>query len=346
MGRPKKQVQQPEQVKVRCIRCGGYAQSNFYQTKDKNRKFYSKVPYCKNCVKELFAEYQKKYRDNHNLAFYYLCRKIDIPYIHSNYVGAMENIKNPDSKIYGEENFVSAYMKGFAFAEQNGWGYTFDDSQGEKDIEGIASYDEFTKVKKNKKVANSTNSDDYELIEYDTEYLQSKWGMFDNNDLSYLESEYLDWKDKLGGNISEKSIDIIVKQICLQSLDIQKSREQGDDVTKQIKTLRDLMSDGGLVEKQNQVSDIVNSSVGQRIEDIENLRPVYAPDPDLTDVDNMEKLIIGFAGATSRALGKNNYYTEKFEELYRDYSIDIIENLRSDSNENIEVPPVEGDSDG
>ena len=316
-----------------CIRCGNSNQTNFYQTKDRNRKFYSKIPYCKKCIKDIFANYKKKFKDKDNLAFYYLCRKIDIPYIHSNYMGALENIKNPESKIYGEDNLIPAYMKGFAFSEQNGWGYSFDDSQGESSIDGLSSFEDLTKVKKNRNLATPDSNEDYDVIEYDTEYLQSKWGFFDNNDLAYLESEYLDWEDKLGGSIGEKSIDIIVKQICLQTLDIQKAREQGEDVTKKIKTLRDLMSDGGLVEKQNQASNLINSSAGQRIEDIEKIRPIYQVDEDLSDVDNIKKLIIGFAGATSRALGKTNYYTDKFEELYKDYSIDIIENYNDSPSE-------------
>lgn len=327
-----------EQSKVRCIRCGTAAQSNFYQTKDKNRKFYSKVPYCKSCIKEIFGEYQRRYKDNPNLAFYYLCRKIDIPYIHSNYTGALENIKNPDSKIFGEDNLISAYMKGFAFAEQNGWGYTFDESQGEGEIEGLASFDEYTKIKKNRKVVNPEPDEMYDVIEYDTEFLQNKWGMFTNDELSYLESEYLDWEEKLGGQINEKSIEVIVKQICLQSLDIYIARQQGNDVTKKVKTLRDLLSDGGLVEKQNK-STVDTSTTGQRIEEIEKTRPIWEPDPDFNDVDNINKLLIGFVGSTCRALGKNNYYTQKFEELYKDYNIDLIESI-----ENMDEPNKDGDS--
>lgn len=310
--------------KIRCIRCGSANQGNFYQTKDKDRGYFAKIPYCKDCIKEMFSMYLKKY-NNKNLAFYYLCRKIDIPYIHDNYLGALKNVSNPEAKIYGEDNIIPAYMKGFALSDRNGWGDSFDDSQGEANIDGIASFDEFTKVKKNRRVANNSSSDDYEVLEYDTGYLQVKWGFFDNDDLSYLESEYLDWEDKLGGPITEKSIDIIVKQICLQTLDIQKARERGEDVTKKIKTLRDLMSDGGLVEKQNQASDLVSSSVGQRIEEIEKIRPVYSPDPELQDVDNVKNLIYGFAGGTSRALGKNNFYTNKLDEIFADYTIDIIE---------------------
>lgn len=323
--------------KIRCIRCGSANQGNFYQTKDKNRGYFAKIPYCKDCIKEMFSMYLKKY-NNKNLAFYYLCRKIDIPYIHDNYLGALKNVSNPEAKIYGEDNIIPAYMKGFALSDRNGWGSSFDDSQGEANIDGIASFDEFTKVKKNRRIANNSSSDDYEVLEYDTGYLQVKWGFFDNDDLSYLESEYLDWEDKLGGPITEKSIDIIVKQICLQTLDIQKARERGEDVTKKIKTLRDLMSDGGLVEKQNQASDLVSSSVGQRIEEIEKIRPVYSPDPELQDVDNVKNLIYGFAGGTSRALGKNNFYTNKLDEIFADYTIDIIE-------ENISSHLGEEDSD-
>lgn len=316
--------------KINCLKCGTSNQSNFYQTKDKNRQFFSKIPYCKSCIKEIFDDYKKKYKDNQNLAFYYLCRKIDIPYIHSNYVGAVENVKNPDAKIYGEENLISAYMKGFAFSDRNGWGSTFDESQGEDEIEGLMSFEEYTKVKKNKNLTNKDKDDDYEIIEYDTEYLQNKWGFFTNDELAYLESEYLDWEDKLGGHITEKSIEIIVKQICLQSLDIQNARQQGNDVTKKIKTLRDLMSDGGLVEKQNRASDLAISSVGQRIEEIEKIRPVYSPDPDLQDVDNIRKILVGFIGSTSRALGKNNSFVKEFEDSFAEYGVSLVENHTKD----------------
>ena len=33
--------------KIVCINCGTSNQQNFYQTKDKNRKYFGKIPYCK-----------------------------------------------------------------------------------------------------------------------------------------------------------------------------------------------------------------------------------------------------------------------------------------------------------
>ena len=48
-------------------------------------------------------------------------------------------------------------MKSMAFAEQNGWGSTFDDSVGEDQIDGLSSYADVVKVKR-KINRGSTNS--------------------------------------------------------------------------------------------------------------------------------------------------------------------------------------------
>lgn len=309
--------------KLVCIRCGCQRQQDFYSSKDSGHKFFSKIPYCKSCVLDIYKEYLKKYKGDMNLAVYYMCRKIDIPYIHTAYTGAVENINNENAKITGEDAIVSAYIKGLSFAEKNGWGSSFDDSQGEGQIDSLTSFDVYTKVKKNKKVRGTLDESEYENIEYSTEYLQGVWGNYDNEDLAYLQSEYLDWQTKLGGQIDEKSIDVTVKQICYTSLDIMKDRQNGSDVTKKTASLISLMNTAGLVEKQSKVTS-TTLSVGQRIEDIEKMRPIKTVDPDLSDVDNLRPLFDAYVGCTSRALGKKNKFTEKFEEEFAPYTIDII----------------------
>ena len=134
----------------------------------------------------------------------------------------------------------------------------------------------------------------------------------------------MDWESKLG-QIDTKDIDVIVKQICHTTLQINKARENGQDVTKMINSLTSLMNNGGLLEKQNKA--VQNSKVvGQRIEDIETFRPVKKVDPELADVDNNRMLFDAFTGCTARALGKNNKYVERFEKEFEPWSIDIIEN--------------------
>lgn len=180
-GRPRKTLDdKPTEIvnKIHCLRCGNSTMTNFYMCRDKHRQFFGKVPYCKECIKKLYAYYLGMY-DDQNLAVYYTCRKIDVPYIHSNYLGAVDNINNPNSKIQGDGAIMQAYMKGFSFAEQNGWGTSFDDSQGENQIEKLNTFDAVTEIKRNR-INNPTqhggDSDEYETIEYDTEFLQSKWG--------------------------------------------------------------------------------------------------------------------------------------------------------------------------
>ena len=321
-----------------CARCGCKAQSNFYITRDIDRSFFGKIVYCKDCVRYFYDKYLKKYKTM-NLAVYYLCRKIDIPYIHSAYLGAVENINNKDSKLQGEDKILAAYLKNLSFSDANGWGYTFDDSQGEREIEGITSFDEITKIKRNRNI-NTNNNDDYEVLEYDTDVLISKWGSFDNEDLAYLESEYLDWEEKLNG-INEKSIDIMVKQVCLQCNEIRKDRENGINVDKKIKTLQDLLKTSGLIELQTSSSE--NEEFGMALSEIEYSRPLKKTDPDFEDVDEMNKMVYGFLGGISRALGKENKYTKKFDDIYGKYSIDIIEDLRSQkSEEDIDQGDIDG----
>lgn len=329
--------------KVYCMTCGATNQRDFYSARDEYRQFYKKIPYCKACIRDIFLYYMKKYRDN-NLALYYTCRKIDVPYNHTAYMSALKEVNNNKSTIQGEENIISAYMKLMALSEANGWGICFDDSNGENLIQGLETFDIYTKVKKSRRIIGEENDDMYDILEYDTSYLQNKWGDFVPEDLSYLESEYLDWAEKLGGSIDEKSIDVIVKQICYQTLEINKDRSMDKDVNKLLTGLTALMNNAGLIEKQkNSVS--ASLGVGQRIEDIEKRRPIREVDSELVDVDNLEELKIDYIGTTARALGKENWYTKKFDEINHRYSVDIIENRIESHNQELFKKSEDLDSD-
>lgn len=309
---------------ITCIRCGEQDQKKFYTTKDPYREFFGKIPYCKNCIKDIFTFYYDKNKKNMNLAMYYLCRKIDIPYIHTAYLGAVDNINNPNSKIRGDEAIVPAYLKNLSFSGANGWGYSFDDSMGEDNIPSISSYEKSIKVQRSK-MLNEQDLDDYEVIEYDTAFLVQKWGLFEDSILAYLESEYLDWSDKLGG-INEKSIDIMVKEICYQCNDIRLSRERGEDVGNKTNILQKTLKTSGLIELQN--DNVDEENIGTRIAEIESKRPIKKVDNDLADVDNMRLIAAAIRGPTMRAMGYENDYTKEFDELYSEYSIDIIDELK------------------
>lgn len=331
----KKEKIENEKITMYCLWCGDSTKSNFYITKDKHKNFLGRIPYCKNCIQKIYEEYLKRYNNDINLAVYYTVRKIDIPYIHTAFIGALENVKNPNSRIFGEDSIMKAYMKNLAFADKNGWGYSFDDSIGENEIEGLSSFEDVIKVKRKSNKRKEEESENYEVIEMDSAELVRKWGNFDDEDLAYLESEYMDWEQQLNG-IPDKNTEIMIRQICLQCNEIRKDRQEERPVEKKIATLQSLFKTSGLSEMQNNES--ATKGVGMNIRDIEYKRPIKEVDPELADVDNIHSILLAYLGGTSRALGKENKYTEQFDEDFKKYNIDIIEDIRN------KIPSNDGDS--
>lgn len=303
-----------------CINCGNKKKSDFHSNKDPFKKYFKKIPYCDNCIKEIYNKYLVQYKSM-NIAVYYTCRKIDIPYNHCCYNSALEKVHNPASKLRGEENIIGAYFSIMAFAESNGWGNCFDDSQGEDSVEGITSFAEITKVKKKNALEDfiqNSNKDEYETIEFDTEDLIRKWGTYDNDELSYLECEFLEWKDKLNNHM-DKATEVIIKEICLQTLYIRKARENGDLVDKQLATLQNLLKTSGLSDEKSE-EKIAGSILGVTIRDIEYNKPIVPKDDSLSDVDGMRDKIFSIAGALSQSMLKKNEYVKVFERVYSKYT--------------------------
>ena len=77
-------------------------------------------------------------------------------------------------------------------------------------------------------------------------------------------------------------------------------------------------------------------------------RPIKTVDDDLADVDNIKMIIAAFTGNLFRALGRENAYTKRFDELYDKYSIDIINDLKQlNAETKVEKAVSEtGESDG
>ena len=84
--------------------------------------------------------------------------------------------------------------------------------------------------------------------------------------------------------------------------------------------------------------------VGVTCKDIELHRPIKTVDPELEDVDNMKTLLYGFVGSISRTLGKENVFTQKFDELYGKYNIDIVNDLQNEMTQNSNIDNATGDS--
>ena len=59
------------------------------------------------------------------------------------------------------------------------------------------------------------------------------------------------------------------------------------------------------------------------IREIENLRPLAKTTKELEDVDKYGELLDTFIGGISRTMGKENIFTQRFDEIYKDYTINL-----------------------
>lgn len=358
-GRPTKAEQAAKQAlekdkKIVCLNCGCKNQALFYRSQNPFNKFFGYIPYCKDCIKgEMWKFYLKKYDNNEHIALHALLRSLNLPYIHSIYLASLKNINNPNAKINNvssetnadddtpaidtEGTIISAYMKTYnSFYANNGYGSTYLDSEGVDEISGVYDYEPNITIKRRRTPAPYSDDDKdderYEYIEYNAEELIEKWGEFDDNKLKKLELEYLDWQDKIGDCIYEKSTDLMVKQVCFLTITIQEKRVNGDLADEEMKNLRIMLKESGLLEKQKS-QNIESTVIGMTIRDIEQFRPIKETLPELVDVDNYKEIEDTFIGAMSRTLGKENEFTRKFDEIYKDYTIDIVEGRAPDGTE-------------
>ena len=341
---------------ITCLCCGSKNQRNFYMSHNNFNKFFAFIPYCKTCIKTTMWDfYMKKYNSKECLALHALLRALNLPYIHGLYLASVKNMSNPNATIKSLDNeldeedngsvLVSAYMKNYnSLHTKNGYGDSYDDSEGVGEVSGLTSYEDVIKIKRKRKAVDTSKIDTskYDLIECDVDDLIQKWGLFEDEDLIYLEGEYLDWKDKIGDYINEKATELMVKQVCLQTLEIYQKRQLGAKVKDDVTTLQSLLTNSGLLEKQQQKSS-EDIKIGMTIADIENTRPLKETLPELVDIDKYGEVIDTFTGAMCRTLGKENYFTKKFDDLYKNYTIDLINTSITDT---IEESIEDGEESG
>jgi len=150
-------------------------------------------------------------------------------------------------------------------------------------------------------------------------------------------------------------MELLVQEICYQQLNIKKNRERGNNVSKELKDLQDLMNSAALKpiqESATMAADV--NTLGTWIKKFENEKPIPEPDPEFQDVDGIKKYIrVWFLGHFCKMLGINNVYAKEYEEELRKYSVEITEedlqknNINDDIDDNVESDNTEvGDQDG
>lgn len=144
---------------------------------------------------------------------------------------------------------------------------------------------------------------------------------FTNEDIMFLENEYQDWVHRY--EVNSKVQETIFERLAFKKWEINKATKAGLSTKDLDKSYTDLLSSVNLLPRQNSNNGFNESlCFGQMIEQWEEHDPVFDPDPEFADVDNIGKYIrVWFKGHLSRALGFDNGYSKEYDDYIKEYTV-------------------------
>jgi len=142
-------------------------------------------------------------------------------------------------------------------------------------------------------------------------------------ELIWLTTEYQDWDSRQ--NIDSKSLENLIKQICLTELLIRNKRAKNQDVKNDLKTLQELMGSSSLKPVQDSGAQALEQeSFGTLIKRFENEHPIPVPSKEWEDVDGIRKYMkTFFFGHLAKLLGKekDNPFKKEYEDYIKNYTV-------------------------
>lgn len=268
-------------------------------------------PYCKDCM--------KKYHDENNAAtIKELMRLVDKPYIHETYQKAKKD----------KRETLGAYLTLINFNHKHA---TYADSVFENgDNQGV-------RETHNGEVERGFRPEDVEDVQFtkeEMEYLIDFWGRgYSKEDYEYLQKEYERLSNAYKTD-SSYAMEVLFQEAAQVRLSIQKSRENGKPVDKELKTFQDLLGSANIKPNQETGANSVEQmSFGNFVKMWENERPISEPADEWKDVDGIGNYIkVFFLGHLCRMLGIKNRYADLYDE---EMSIHTVENKKDDDDSEI-----------
>ncbi|MGG3920374.1 hypothetical protein ABEV41_00240 [Geobacillus thermodenitrificans] len=280
--------------KIMCTCCGKEKpDSEFYISKSPFHKATGRLHVCKQCMFDHVDE-----KDINTIKD--VLRMVDKPWITELYKSSVEEAQKQNKSVFG------MYMKNLGMPQMRDKTWAHSDSQ--QSIEDEVGY--------------ALNVDE-NLTEEDIQDLIKFWGRgFNIEDYLWLQNEYEDFVTRY--ECDSKSMELLIKQICLTELDIEKRRANGEKVDQQLKTLQELLGSSNLKPVQETGANAAeNATFGTLIKKFENEKPIPEPAPEWQDVDGIRKYIsVWFLGHLCRMLGIKNDYADMYEEEIKKYTVE------------------------
>lgn len=266
-------------------------QTEYYYSGSHFHKGTGKLHVCKPCIWDQVGENVNDFD-----LIKSTLRMIDRPFLSELWKASEEEVKKSNNNLF------KTYMKNLAMRQYKD--LNWDD--GDKVVEASEVY-----------VALETDEDIENVTEDDFKKLTHFFGKgLSKEDYIWLQAEFQDFVNRY--ECDSKGMELLIKQICLTQLDIEKRRAANEKVDAQLKTLQDLLGSSNLKPVQETGANAVEQeSFGTLIKKFENEKPIPEPDPKWADVDKIGKYIrVFFLGHLTRMLGiKNEYEDEYWDEI-------------------------------
>lgn len=295
-----------------CTRCGtayGRRKGNFLVSYSPMYKGVGYLPICKDCTESLYSQYLAQCNDS-KAAVRQMCRALNI-YWHDEIYTRVYNKNTTRSLMTGyiqqsnANKYIGKCYDDTLAAEGTLWNITIDKSGqvnfGQGDAQG-------------------------ELEEISPDVV-AFWGTgLDAQMYRELEQRKAYWLSRLPDDLEvDIGTEVIIKQICMLELDINRLRADGKPVDKPINTLNTLLGSGNFKpaqKKKDLDSDIYLSPMGVWAERFENQEPIPEPDEEFKDTNRILKYIFTWMGHLPKMLGKKYGYTKMYEEAIQKLSVE------------------------
>lgn len=283
-----------------CTRCGtayGRRKGNFLVSYSPMYKGIGYLPVCKDCIEDLYSQYLAQCNDS-KAAVRQMCRALNI-YWHD--------------EIYtkvAQKNTTRSLMTGYIQQSNNNKyiGKCYDDTLAAEGTLWSITIDKSGQV-------NFGQGDAQGEREEISPDVVAFWGTgLDAQMYRELEQRKSYWLSRLPDDLEvDIGTEVIIKQICMLELDINRLRADGKPVDKHINTLNTLLGSGNFkpAQKRQDTSDAEfnDTPLGVWLYRYENKRPL----PDKYDNSPLLKYVFTWMGHVLRMLGKKNGY----EKLYQ-----------------------------
>lgn len=282
-------------IELRCPRCGDTSRdilSDFYASPSPMFIYANAIPLCKSCINEVYHIYITKYHDE-KFAIRLLCANFDIYYdddIASDVLGFQP--KRQIGEYIKRINIANGEVKRTYGDTMIREGYSSDTINNDEDLEGHAGVKKAT--------------------------VQAFGYGYTDADYMFLQSEYRDWTRRY--ECKEKSLEEVIKNICIMQLNIRKAQQSGADATRLIKSMNECINMANLKPvATTEEKDVY--SYGQLIAMHEWDKPI-PKDPAFEDVDGIRKYIgTFFFGQLAKIFGKRNQFSDEYDEEIAKYTV-------------------------